>query len=129
MAATAADRASVLLPRGLADPDAGVRARAVRVAQALGATKGAPQVARRLADGEVEVRREAAGALARIAMPSAEIATAILEALVAPARPAEAAWREGDLEALGDALERAVRAEDASRLGQALQAVRGAERA
>ena len=96
------DRAVEVLPRALGDGDAGVRARAVRLAARLGAFAPADAVAQRLADPDPEVRLRAALALGGLPAPSREITPRILSAL-APGAPR---LTEAAASSLGDALER-----------------------
>jgi HEAT repeat protein len=114
--ATGDDRAIEVLPRALGDGDAGVRARAVRLAASLGARAPTDAVARRLADPDPEVRLRAALALGRLPAPPREIAPGILAAL-APGAPR---LTEAAAASLGDALERLALAADA--LGTAYRA-------
>jgi hypothetical protein len=121
----------VLLPRALADADPGVRVRALRLVAALGARSLGPEVARRLADPDEEVRTQATSALAALAAagpdaggPVAPVAP-ILTALTGPTATAAAGRGDRVTELLGDALERSARAEDAPKLAQALLAAKG----
>jgi HEAT repeat protein len=125
LVATEDDRALVLVPRGIADPDAGVRLRAIRLAAALGGRDAGREVARRLADAEADVRREAALALPRLAAPAPEILDAILVAL----GPKSPSLGDGEMAALGDALEQTVGPGDGPRLERALLAAVGPPRA
>ncbi|HTA21587.1 MAG TPA: HEAT repeat domain-containing protein, partial [Polyangia bacterium] len=95
------DRAVEVLPRALGDGDAGVRARAVRLAARLGAVAPADAVAQRLADPDPDVRLQAALALGRLPARR-EVAPPILAAL-APGTPP---LTEAAASSLGDALER-----------------------
>jgi HEAT repeat protein len=100
--ATADARALAVVPRALGDADPTVRARAARLAGALGAPEAAPSLALRLGDEDASVRGAAAGALARLPSLPAGLARPLADATArAPLDPAA-------LEAVGDALERAV---------------------
>ncbi|HEY7373408.1 MAG TPA: carboxypeptidase-like regulatory domain-containing protein, partial [Polyangia bacterium] len=112
--------------RGLADPDAYVRALAARLTAAIGAQAPAPALAALLADPERDVRRAAAEALAVVAAASPALVTAALAALAKPDAPErdDDEWR-----AIGDALERAAGPGDAARLAAAWKAARPPARA
>ncbi|HEX4407013.1 MAG TPA: HEAT repeat domain-containing protein [Polyangia bacterium] len=109
------DRAAEVLPRALGDGDAGVRARAVRLAARLGAVAPADVLAQRLADPDPEVRLQAALAVGRLPSPPRETAPRILAAL-APGAPRVT---EAAATALGDALERLAPAIQADVLASA----------
>jgi len=107
--ATGGAGALVALPRALADADATVRARAARLAGALGDSALAPALAARLRDSDVDVRREAARALARLPSLAAEVTSPVVEAL---SRSAATTPDLATLAALDAVLERVVRAGD-----------------
>jgi HEAT repeat protein len=91
-----------VLPRALADADAGVRARGVRLAAKLGGVGAAGALAGRLDDPDGDVRREAALALGGLSSLPPEAARAILAVLARPTPTIDA----DAATALGDALER-----------------------
>jgi HEAT repeat protein len=91
-----------VLPRALADADAGVRARGVRLAAKLGGGGAAVALAGRLDDPDGDVRREAAVALGGLSALPPEAARAIIVVLARPTPPLDA----DAAAALGDALER-----------------------
>jgi HEAT repeat protein len=104
--ATGDDRAIEVVSRALGDGDAGVRARAVRLAAWMGGRAPIDAVAQRLADPDPEVRLRAALALGRLPAPPAP---RILAAL-APGAPR---LTEVAACSLGDALERLALGADA----------------
>ena len=107
--ATGDDRAIEVLSRTLGDGDAGVRARAVRLAARLGAGAPTDAVAQRLADPDPEVRLQAALALGHLSVLPRDSARRILAAL-APGAPR---LTEAAACSLGDALERLALGADA----------------
>jgi HEAT repeat protein len=126
LAALADDRAAEGALAALGDPEATVRAAAARAAATCGGPALAPALAVRLGDADARVRREASRALARVAGPSQDVARAIIAALAR----GELARDDAALEALGEALERSIRREDAALAEQAfLDAAPGVARA
>src|SRR6185437_11417643 len=93
-------RSVAVLPAGLADPDARVRAAAAELAGAAAARAAAPALADRLGDADGSVRRAAAQALARLGSVPGNLARML--AVLAATRPTR---QEDEIEALGDALE------------------------
>jgi HEAT repeat protein len=99
LAAFGDDRASAAIADGLGADDARIRVSACRLAATFDAGDLAPALARRLDDGDGDVRRGAALGLARVSHPSGDTVAAIANAL--------ARGGADDLDALGTALEHA----------------------
>lgn len=115
LAVLADDRAAEGVLAALGDPEAAVRAAAARAAATCGGPALAPALAVRLGDADARVRREASRALARVAGPSPEVARAIITALAR----GQLARDDAAASALGEALERSIRREDAAVAEQA----------
>jgi HEAT repeat protein len=126
--ATADGRGAAAIARALLDGDAGVRAAAARLAGALGAGAEAMALTARLTDQDVGVRRAAAQALALLPTSSfgpRAPGSAIVHALARGQVAADGATAE----ALADALERAVTANDGPALAAAYVAAAPSSRA
>jgi HEAT repeat protein len=116
--ATGDARALVVLPRALGDAAGSVRARAARLAGALGGPAQAPALAAHLTDADADVRRASALALARLpALPAVE--TRGLAEVVARG-PLDAA----SLDTLGGVLERVAAPSDRDALARAYLAAK-----
>src|SRR4029079_16490547 len=89
----------------------------------VGSQVSALAIAPLLADGEREVRRAAASALAAIAPPASALVTGILGAISKAGDPAR---DDDEWQAIGEALERAAEAADAGRLGGGREGAAGA---
>ncbi len=111
--ATGDERALVVLPRALLDASPTVRARAARLAGKLGGSAQAAALVNRLGDGDVVVRREAAGALARLPALPTDLGHPLVDMIAAAPLDAPS------LDALGDALERVTGVEDRPALSRA----------
>jgi|SRR5262252_4002950 len=118
-------RATVVVARGLTDPDGHVRVLSARLAAALAVPASTP-LAALLLDGDHDVRRAAAAALAAVAAPAPSLVTTMLAAITKPDAPAR---DDDEWWAIGEALERASGPADAARLAVAWQNARGPERA
>jgi HEAT repeat protein len=125
------ERATVVLDRGLVDPDPYVRVLTARLAGAFGPPNVAPAVAGLLADADREVRRAAAHALGGVGRAPAgaqagargsDVVAVMLDTLSkhgALERSADE-WRH-----IADAFERLVDGRDAGRVAAAWRAARG----
>jgi HEAT repeat protein len=104
--ATRDERAVAVLPRALADGAPSVRARAARLAGAVGGGPEAAALVGRVEDADPIVRREAAAALARLPALPADLARPLVDAV------ARVALEAASAEALAGALERVCGAGD-----------------
>ena len=124
------ERATAVIDRGFADPDAYIRTLTARLAALLAAPNVTPVLAALLADPDRDVRRAAAKTLAIAGRPttthagarSPDVIALMLDALTKHGTPERGAdeWRH-----IADAFERLVDARDAGRVAAAWRAAHG----